>query len=76
MNPIWEIVGRRFTGGFYAACGYSVRQVDDFSRFANEETLEEIYRVLVPGGTLGLIWNAEDCLTFPNLLSYESSFTD
>ena len=34
----------------------------DVFRFANEESLEEIYRVLVPGGTLGMIWNIEDCL--------------
>ncbi|KAL8874493.1 MAG: hypothetical protein Q9174_000186 [Haloplaca sp. 1 TL-2023] len=28
--------------------------------FATDEALEEIHRVLVPGGTLGLIWNVED----------------
>ena len=26
------------------------------------EALREIYRVLVPGGSLGMIWNIEDCL--------------
>lgn len=30
-------------------------------RFATEEALEEIHRTLVPGGSLGLIWNVEDC---------------
>ena len=34
----------------------------DKSRFANSESLEEIHRILVPGGSLGLIWNVEDCL--------------
>ena len=30
-------------------------------RFANMEALEEIYRVLIPGGVFGMIWNIEDC---------------
>ena len=45
----------------------------DKSRFANKESLEEIHRVLVPGGSLGLIWNVEDCLTTwgpPHLASH------
>ncbi|KAI4128111.1 MAG: hypothetical protein LQ338_002896 [Usnochroma carphineum] len=29
--------------------------------FATDETLEEICRVLIPGGHLGMIWNVEDC---------------
>ncbi|KAK3167943.1 hypothetical protein OEA41_004389 [Lepraria neglecta] len=29
-------------------------------RFANMEALEEIYRVLIPGGVFGMIWNIED----------------
>ena len=33
-------------------------------RFATEKALNEIYRVIVPGGSLGLIWNVEDCLSF------------
>ena len=31
------------------------------SRFAKAEALQEIHRVLIPGGTLGMIWNIEDC---------------
>ncbi|MCJ1406737.1 hypothetical protein MMC19_000805 [Ptychographa xylographoides] len=31
-----------------------------FHWFANAEALQEIYRVLKPGGILGLIWNIED----------------
>jgi hypothetical protein len=34
-------------------------------RFATEESLKEIHRVLRPGATLGLIWNIEDCWSFP-----------
>lgn len=29
--------------------------------FATDEALEEIYRVLVSNGNLGMIWNVEDC---------------
>lgn len=25
------------------------------------EALEEIYRVLIPGGVFAMIWNVEDC---------------
>jgi hypothetical protein len=32
------------------------------SRFANEEALLEIARVLKPTAVLGLIWNVEDCM--------------
>ena len=35
--------------------------IADIYRFANEESLQDIYRVLAPGGSLGLIWNIEDC---------------
>lgn len=31
------------------------------SRFANKEALEEIHRVMRPGGVFGMIWNIEDC---------------
>ena len=30
-------------------------------RFSNDESLQEIYRVLAPGGAFGMIWNIEDC---------------
>lgn len=30
-------------------------------RFSTQESLEEIYRILVPGGGFGMIWNIEDC---------------
>lgn len=33
-------------------------------RFAQNEALQEIHRVVVPGGVLGLIWNVEDCLLY------------
>ena len=49
----------------------NLRPEIDASRFANEQSLEEIYRVLVPGGNLGMIWNIEDCLILwlcPHLL--------
>ena len=35
-------------------------------RFANMEALEEIYRVLIPGGVFGMIWNIEDLLAQDN----------
>lgn len=31
-------------------------------RFANDAALGAIYKTLTPGGSLGLIWNIEDCL--------------
>jgi hypothetical protein len=31
------------------------------SRFATEEALREIHRILRPGGAFGVIWNIEDC---------------
>jgi hypothetical protein len=34
-------------------------------RFATEESLKEIHRVLRPGAAFGMIWNIEDCLLFP-----------
>lgn len=35
-----------------------------FHWFATEASLAEIHRVLKPGGTLGMIWNVEDCKSF------------
>jgi hypothetical protein len=34
-------------------------------RFATEESLRKIHSVLKPGAALGLIWNVDDCLSFP-----------
>ena len=31
--------------------------------FGRDDALEEIYKTLVPGGSLGMIWSVEDCLT-------------
>lgn len=38
-----------------------------FGRFANQEALDEIHRVLKPNAVLGMIWNIEDC-KFPGYL--------
>lgn len=32
------------------------------ARFANDDSLKEIYRVLQPSGVFAMIWNTEDCL--------------
>jgi len=42
-------------------------------RFANEVALKEIYRVLTPGGVLGMIWNIEDCLLYQPLQTFACS---
>lgn len=34
---------------------------DQVVRFATRETIEEVHRVLRPGGGFGVIWNIEDC---------------
>lgn len=31
------------------------------SRFATEEALKEIHRILAPNAVLGMIWNIEEC---------------
>lgn len=42
--------------------GFSSSSLDaDGTRFATDDALEEIYRILIPGGTFGMIWNVEDC---------------
>ncbi|KAL8849273.1 MAG: hypothetical protein Q9221_005743 [Calogaya cf. arnoldii] len=33
----------------------------DNTRFATDDALEEIYRILIPGGNFGMVWNVEDC---------------
>lgn len=40
---------------------FSSSLTDPF-RFATEETLAEIHRVLKPGAKLGLIWNVDECM--------------
>lgn len=35
-----------------------------FHWFATEEALDEMHRVLKPGGVLGMIWNIDDCESF------------
>jgi len=40
-----------------------------WTRFATEESLKEIHRVLRPGATFGMIWNVEDCRSTPFLIS-------
>ena len=39
-----------------------VSQLIRTNRFADMEALQEIYRVLIPGGVFGMIWNIEDCM--------------
>ena len=68
---IWGVLGAdacgRFPGfslvrwGLTSHVGRSLRGLIA-GRFAQDEALHEIYRVLKPGGCLGLIWNIEDCV--------------
>ena len=39
---------------------HAVIAAQSFHWFANEKSLSEIQRVLVPGGKFGLVWNARD----------------
>lgn len=43
-------------------------------RFAKEEALAEIYRVLKPGGKLAMIWNVEDCKRIFPVPSHAQAF--
>ncbi|MCJ1477947.1 hypothetical protein MMC13_006622 [Lambiella insularis] len=52
-NGKWNYTG-------FPLCGVDELTKSIRSRFANEEALREIHRVLKPCGTLGLIWNIED----------------
>ena len=36
-------------------------QATELPRFANDQSLHQFYKVLASGGSLGLIWNIEDC---------------
>jgi len=38
----------------------------DRNRFATEDSLKEIHRVLRPGAAFGMIWNIDDCMFFYN----------
>lgn len=49
---------RPFTGKEYYVTGIHDSHT---SRFAKEEALAEIHRVLKPGAKLGMIWNVEGC---------------
>jgi SAM-dependent methyltransferase len=42
------------------ASAHAVLCAQAFHWFANARTLEEIHRILVPGGRLGLVWNVRD----------------
>jgi SAM-dependent methyltransferase len=42
------------------ASAHAVLCAQAFHWFANERTVEEIHRVLKPGGRLGLVWNVRD----------------
>jgi hypothetical protein len=54
-----DIFPRHFTGKSPAQ---ELKEGPDRSqRFAKEESLKEIHRVLKPGAKLGMIWNVEDC---------------
>ena len=48
-----EALGRHFIGKGERAFIY---EAANHLRFANKTALEEIYRVISPGGTLGMIW--------------------
>ena len=39
---------------------HAVIAAQSFHWFANEKSISEIHRVLVPGGKLGLVWNTRD----------------
>ena len=39
---------------------HAVIAAQSFHWFANEKSISEIHRVLIPGGKLGLVWNTRD----------------
>lgn len=43
----------------------------DRRRFATEESLKEIHRVLRPGAAFGVIWNIEDCVFSFSLVGFK-----
>lgn len=47
--------------------GFRRRESVDFltgcGRFATDEALDEIYRVMKEGAVFGMIWNIDDCET-------------
>ena len=44
-----------------------------YSRFATDEALKEIHRVLAPNAVFGMIWNIEECKRRPPC-SWQSIF--
>lgn len=41
--------------------GHHVISDPGFDRFATDEALDEIYRVMKEGAVFGMIWNIDDC---------------
>jgi hypothetical protein len=59
-----HVLNRLFIGRF---CLKGWLLVADERRFATEESLKEIHRVLRLGAAFGMIWNIDDCVSsLPN----------
>lgn len=43
---------------------FKIAELTAKKRFATEESMKEIHRVLRPGAVFGMIWNIEDCMGF------------
>jgi ubiquinone/menaquinone biosynthesis C-methylase UbiE len=59
----WRLLSR-VSVGFSLVCllDYAIElRLLTWRRFATEESLKEIHRVLRPGAAFGVIWNIEDC---------------